>query len=64
MRDEEDGERLEWLAVKNDLKFSATSPEELLGLITMYEHLGDKWREYSDRKFTDEVFEREYKEEN
>lgn len=44
----ESKENEEWLdyynAKKDDLFFSATSPEELLGLICMWEMRGDNWR--------------------
>ena len=40
----ENGEyNADWLALKNDRKFSATTPMELLGLIAMWEVRGDNW---------------------
>jgi len=34
----------EYKAIKDNLLFSAISLEELLGLITMWEHRGDNWQ--------------------
>ncbi|QBH97744.1 hypothetical protein EKN56_15840 [Limnobaculum zhutongyuii] len=41
-------------ATKDDLFFSATSPEELLGLISMWETRGDNWR--ANEKEADEYW--------
>ena len=39
-----DGDSPYWNAEKDGCTFSATSPEELLGLICMWETRGDDWR--------------------
>lgn len=39
--------RPQWDAEKDGRLFSATSPEELLGLIAMWEVRGDEWRHKS-----------------
>jgi hypothetical protein len=39
-----DWDRPQWDAEKDNRAFSATSPEELLGLIAMWEVRGDDWR--------------------
>ena len=54
-------EPLNWVAVKGEHSFSATCPEELLGLIVMYNELGDNWREAGDSDFFSAIMEREYK---
>ncbi len=54
-----DGERLEWLAEKGETCFSATCPEELLGLIGMYNVLGDSWRTVGNRAFLEAIMSRE-----
>ncbi|MBN73551.1 MAG: hypothetical protein CME32_30220 [Gimesia sp.] len=38
-----DWDNPQWDATKNNRTFSATSPAELLGLITMWEIRGDDW---------------------
>ncbi|MCL2309582.1 MAG: hypothetical protein FWC42_04805 [Proteobacteria bacterium] len=44
-------------AIRDGRFFSATSPEELLGLIAMWETRGDDWRgTEEDFAFRDEVF--------
>lgn len=42
--DPDDWESPQWDADKDGRRFSATSPEELLGLIAMWEVRGDDWR--------------------
>ena len=41
-----------WDAIKDKRRFSATSPEELLGLISMWEVRGDEWN-ISDNEYRD-----------
>ena|SRR5882762_8156968 len=46
----------QWDAIKDDYLFSATTPEELLGLIAMWDTRGDDWRaKAEDFAFADEV---------
>lgn len=45
---DENSDYSQWIAIKGDNTFFAESPEALLGLITIYESLGDKWNEFSD----------------
>ncbi len=54
-------EALNWIAVKGENSFPATCPEELLGLIAMYNELGNDWREAGDSDFFSAIMEREYK---
>lgn len=48
----------QWIAVKGDKQFWGSSAEEVLGLICVYETLGDAWNKYSayDR---DHIFKRD-----
>ncbi len=43
----EDSDWTQWVAVKNDNQFFAESPEALLGLVTIYELVGEDWNQYS-----------------
>ena len=43
----EDSDWTQWVAVKDDKQFYAESPEALLGLINLYELLGEDWNKYS-----------------
>ena len=54
-------ESLNWVAVKGGYSFSTTCPEELLGLIVMYNELGNNWRKAGDSDFFSAIMEREYK---
>ena len=49
---DEDSDWTQWIAIKDDRQFFAESPEELLGLINIYELMGENWNQYSsyDRK--------------
>ena len=55
----QDSEYSDWKAEKDNRLFSATNPVELLGLIAMWEVLGDDWRvngnSRADRAAYDEV---------
>jgi hypothetical protein len=44
---EESGERLLWNASKNGHSFMAYSPPELLGLVVLWENLGNDWNQQS-----------------
>lgn len=52
LSDDEDSDWMQWIAVKDDNEFFAESPEALLGLVSIYENVGEKWNQYSsyDRK--------------
>lgn len=43
----DDSDWTQWVAVKDDRQFFAESPEALLGLISIYELVGENWIEYS-----------------
>lgn len=43
----EDSDWMQWVAVKGDNQFFAESPEALLGLINIYELVGEDWNNYS-----------------
>ena len=49
---DEDSDWTQWVAVKDDKQFYAESPEALLGLVNIYELMGENWNQYSsyDRK--------------
>ena len=49
---DEDSDRTQWIAIKDDRQFFAESPEALLGLVNIYELMGENWNQYSsyDRK--------------
>ena len=47
-RDDADGYTAEYEAEKDGCLFSATTPEELLGLVAMWEVRGDDWRASTD----------------
>ena len=49
---DEDSDWTQWIAIKDYRQFFAESPEELLGLINIYELMGENWNQYSsyDRK--------------
>ena len=60
----EEGEYTDFIALKDDLEISATSMEELLGLIAMQECRQDDWRLtddeyklYSEMKYGDKTLE-------
>lgn len=60
----DEDEYTDYIAIKDDLRISATSMEELLGLITMYEQRTDKWMMtdeeydfYSEMKYGNKTFE-------
>lgn len=48
----------QWIATKDNNQFFAESPEALLGLVSIYEIVGENWNKYSryDRKH---IFQRE-----
>ena len=48
----EDSDWTQWVAIKDDRQFFAESPEALLGLVNIYELVGENWNRYSsyDRK--------------
>jgi len=54
----------EWLAEKGKCILSATSPQELLGLIIMYQELGDDWQSFGGYDFYDQIMERSIAEED
>ena len=49
---DEDSDWTQWIAIKDDRQFFAESPEALLGLVNIYELMGENWNQYSsyDRK--------------
>ncbi len=47
LSDEEDSDWMEWIAVNDKNEFFAESAEALLGLVTIYEEVGEKWNQYS-----------------
>jgi hypothetical protein len=40
-----EGDQLFWKASQQGSRFSAHSPAELLGLVTLWEHLGESWNQ-------------------
>lgn len=54
----DDSDFSQWIAVKDNNQFFAESPEALLGLVSIYETVGEDWNKYSpyDRKH---IYERE-----
>ena len=49
---DEDSDWTQWIAIKDDRQFFLVCSEELLGLINIYELMGENWNQYSsyDRK--------------
>lgn len=48
----------QWIAVKDNHQFFADGPEELLGMVNIYEILGEDWNRYSPYDRT-HIFQRE-----
>ncbi len=43
----DDSDYVEWIAVKDGNRFVANSADELLGLVCIYEIVGEDWNKYS-----------------
>lgn len=44
---DDESDNSQWIAINDENQFFAESPEALLGIILIYETLGENWREYS-----------------
>ncbi len=44
---DDESDYFQWVAVKGEQQFFGCSPEEVLGLVGIYEALGDDWNQYS-----------------
>lgn len=56
--DDEEPVLSQWVAVKEEKSFFAESPEALLGLVCIYEALGNDWNKYSAYD-TEHIFQRD-----